>query len=62
VNRTGDVTGLVPPGDIHRVQGEGPHPTISLHIYGTDLSRLASSSVRRTYDLPVVPSKAVAGS
>jgi 3-mercaptopropionate dioxygenase len=45
VNRAGDVTGLVPPGDIHRVQGEGPYPTISLHIYGTDLSRLASSSV-----------------
>jgi len=49
----GDVTSLVPPGDIHQVRNDGPHTTISLHIYGTDLSRLGSS-VRRTYDLPVV--------
>jgi predicted metal-dependent enzyme (double-stranded beta helix superfamily) len=49
----GTVTGLVPPGDIHRVRNAGPETTISLHIYGTDLTRL-DSSVRRVYDLPVV--------
>jgi predicted metal-dependent enzyme (double-stranded beta helix superfamily) len=49
----GTVSSLVPPGDIHRVRGAGPGTTISLSIYGTDLSRLGSS-VRRTYDLPVV--------
>ncbi len=49
----GTVSSLVPPGDIHRVRGGGPETTISLNVYGTDLSRLGSS-VRRTYDLPVV--------
>jgi hypothetical protein len=28
--------------------------TVSLHVYGADISRLGSS-VRRVYDLPVVP-------
>jgi predicted metal-dependent enzyme (double-stranded beta helix superfamily) len=54
VSGVGDVTSVVPPGDIHRVRNGGPDTTISLHIYGTDLSRLGDSSVRRTYDLPVV--------
>jgi len=53
VNGTGDVTGLAPPGDIHRVSNAGAETAISLHIYGTDISRLGNS-VRRTYDLPVV--------
>jgi len=53
VNATGDVTGLAPPSDIHRVRNDGPRTAISLHIYGTDIGRLGSS-VRRTYDLPVV--------
>jgi 3-mercaptopropionate dioxygenase len=53
ISRAGDVTGLVPPGDIHRVRNDGPQTAISLHIYGTDVSRLGTS-VRRTYDLPVV--------
>jgi predicted metal-dependent enzyme (double-stranded beta helix superfamily) len=53
VNATGDVTGLAPPGDIHRVRNDGAQTAISLHIYGTDVSRLGSS-VRRVYDLPVV--------
>jgi len=53
VNVTGDVAGLAPPGDIHRVRNAGPQTAISLHVYGTDISRLGSS-VRRTYDLPVV--------
>jgi predicted metal-dependent enzyme (double-stranded beta helix superfamily) len=47
------VAGLAPPGDIHRVRNAGAETAISLHIYGTDISRLGSS-VRRIYDLPVV--------
>ena len=53
VNATGDVTGLAPPGDIHRVRNDGTQTAISLHIYGTDISRMGSS-VRRVYDLPVI--------
>lgn len=53
VNATGEVTSLAPPGDIHRVRNDGPQTAISLHIYGTDISRLGSS-VRHIYDLPVV--------
>ncbi len=50
----GSVTGFAPPGDIHRVHNPGPGMTVSLHVYGADISRLGSS-VRRIYDLPVVP-------
>ena len=53
VNATGDVTGLAPPGDIHRVRNDSDQTAISLHIYGTDISRMGSS-VRRIYDLPVL--------
>ena len=53
VSLAGDVTGLVPPGDIHRVRNDGSQTAISLHIYGTDVSRLGTS-VRRSYELPVV--------
>ncbi len=53
VNATGDVAGLAPPGDIHRVRNAGRETAISLHVYGTDIGRLGSS-VRRIYDLPVV--------
>jgi predicted metal-dependent enzyme (double-stranded beta helix superfamily) len=59
VSQVGDVTGLVPPGDIHRVRNDGPQTAISLHIYGTDVSRLGTS-VRRTYDWPVVACSPVA--
>jgi 3-mercaptopropionate dioxygenase len=55
VNRTGEVSGFAPPGDIHRVRNAGDSTAISLHIYGTDVSRIGSS-VRRCYDLPVQPS------
>ena len=51
-NRTGDVTGFAPPGDIHRVRNVGDQTAISIHIYGTDVLRIGSS-VRRYYDLPV---------
>lgn len=51
-NRTGEVSGFAPPGDIHRVHNTGDETAISLHIYGADLSA-APTSVRRAYDLPV---------
>jgi 3-mercaptopropionate dioxygenase len=47
------VAGLAPPGDIHRVRNDGTQTAVSPHICGTDISRLGTS-VRRTYDLPVV--------
>ena len=52
VNRTGDVSGFAPPGDIHRVRNAGDRTAISIHVYGTDVSRVGSS-VRRYYELPV---------
>jgi 3-mercaptopropionate dioxygenase len=51
-NRTGEVGGFAPPGDIHRVRNAGADTAISIHIYGTDVSRIGSS-VRRRYDLPL---------
>jgi predicted metal-dependent enzyme (double-stranded beta helix superfamily) len=48
-NSTGDVSGFAPPGDIHRVRNVGDTTAISIHIYGTDVSRVGSS-VRRYYD------------
>jgi predicted metal-dependent enzyme (double-stranded beta helix superfamily) len=53
-NATGTVNGFAPPGDIHRVATSGDRTAISIHVYGTDLSRLGSSSLRY-YDLPVRP-------
>jgi predicted metal-dependent enzyme (double-stranded beta helix superfamily) len=52
-NAMGDVSGFAPPGDIHRVRNIGDGVAISLHVYGADITRLGSS-VRRTYDLPVL--------
>jgi predicted metal-dependent enzyme (double-stranded beta helix superfamily) len=51
-NLTGEVSGFAPPGDIHRVRNAGDETAISIHVYGTDVSRIGSS-VRRYYDLPV---------
>jgi 3-mercaptopropionate dioxygenase len=48
----GEVSGFAPPGDIHRVRNIGDDTAISIHIYGTDVSRIGSS-VRRVYDLPI---------
>ncbi|HET9737418.1 MAG TPA: cysteine dioxygenase family protein [Solirubrobacteraceae bacterium] len=48
----GEVSGFAPPGDIHRVRNIGDDTAISIHIYGTDVSRIGSS-VRRSYDLAV---------
>jgi predicted metal-dependent enzyme (double-stranded beta helix superfamily) len=48
-NLTGDVSGFAPPGDIHRVHNTTEETAISIHIYGTDVTRIGSS-VRRYYD------------
>ena len=48
-NRVGDVSGFAPPGDIHRVHNTGDTTAISIHVYGTDVTRIGSS-VRRYYD------------
>jgi 3-mercaptopropionate dioxygenase len=52
-NKAGDISGFAPPGDIHRVRNYGQDVAISIHVYGADITRLGSS-IRRTYDLPVV--------
>jgi predicted metal-dependent enzyme (double-stranded beta helix superfamily) len=54
VSEAGAVSGFAPPGDIHRVRNAGDHVAISIHIYGTDVSRIGSGA-RRDYDLPVLP-------
>lgn len=48
----GNVVRLSPPGDIHRVRNSGNDKTISIHVYGADISVLGTS-IRRCYDLPV---------
>jgi 3-mercaptopropionate dioxygenase len=48
-NHVGDVSGFAPPGDIHRVHNTGDTTAISIHVYGTDVSRIGSSA-RRYYD------------
>jgi 3-mercaptopropionate dioxygenase len=60
LNRTGDVSGFAPPGDIHRVRNVGDRTAISIHVYGTDVSRIGSS-VRRYYELPVRPAAVSVG-
>jgi predicted metal-dependent enzyme (double-stranded beta helix superfamily) len=58
-NATGEVSGFAPPGDIHRVRNAGDETAISIHVYGTDVSRIGSS-VRRYYDLLVRPANRAA--
>lgn len=48
-NHVGHVSGFAPPGDIHRVQNTADTTAISIHIYGTDVTRVGSSA-RRYYD------------
>ena len=51
-NPAGAVSGFAPPGDIHRVRNSGQTVAVSMHVYGTDITRVGSS-IRRLYDLPV---------
>jgi predicted metal-dependent enzyme (double-stranded beta helix superfamily) len=48
-NHVGDVSGFAPPGDIHRVHNTSETTAISIHVYGTDVTRVGSSA-RRYYD------------
>jgi len=48
-NHVGDVSGFAPPGDIHRVHNTGHTTAISIHVYGTDVTRIGSTA-RRYYD------------
>ena len=48
-NHVGDVSGFAPPGDIHRVHNTAEETAISIHVYGTDVTRVGSSA-RRYYD------------
>jgi 3-mercaptopropionate dioxygenase len=48
-NHVGDVSGFAPPGDIHRVHNTTEETAISIHVYGTDVTRTGSSA-RRYYD------------
>jgi 3-mercaptopropionate dioxygenase len=48
-NHVGDVSGFAPPGDIHRVHNIGDTTAISIHVYGTDVTRIGTSA-RRYYD------------
>jgi predicted metal-dependent enzyme (double-stranded beta helix superfamily) len=48
-NHVGDVSGFAPPGDIHRVRNTAEETAISIHVYGTDVTRIGSSA-RRYYD------------
>ena len=48
-NPPGEVGGFAPPGDIHRIRNVSDEIAISLHIYGTDISRVGSSA-RRFYN------------
>ena len=52
VSLGGEVCGLAPPGDIHRVRNCSDYVAVCVHIHGTDISRLGTS-VRRTYDRPI---------
>jgi predicted metal-dependent enzyme (double-stranded beta helix superfamily) len=49
----GEVTVVVPPGDIHQRRNTGSSVAISLRVYGTDI-RARGSSIRRTYPAPGV--------
>jgi predicted metal-dependent enzyme (double-stranded beta helix superfamily) len=48
-NPPGEVSGFAPPGDIHRIRNVSDETAISLHVYGTDISRVGSSA-RRFYN------------
>jgi predicted metal-dependent enzyme (double-stranded beta helix superfamily) len=48
-NHPGEVSGFAPPGDIHRIRNLGRENAISLHIYGTDITRVGTSA-RRNYN------------
>jgi predicted metal-dependent enzyme (double-stranded beta helix superfamily) len=52
IGARGEVTVLMPPGDIHAVVNDSTVVAVSLHVYGADL-RERGTSVRRCYRMPV---------
>jgi 3-mercaptopropionate dioxygenase len=52
-NPVGTVSGFAPPGDIHQVRNRGTGIAVSMHVYGTDITRVGTS-IRREYTLPTV--------
>lgn len=46
----GEVEFLHPPGDIHQVSNDDMTPTVSIHVYGTDITK-AGTSIQRCYDV-----------
>ena len=57
VHPAGAVTWVTPPGDVHRVRNAATATAVSLHVYGVDVS-LRGTSIRRTYDQPVLTTAA----
>lgn len=53
VHPAGAVTWVTPPGDVHRVRNATTGTAVSLHVYGVDV-RQRGTSIRRTYDQPVL--------
>jgi 3-mercaptopropionate dioxygenase len=49
-NPVGTVSGFAPPGDIHQVRNRGTGIAVSMHVYGTDITRVGNS-IRREYTL-----------
>jgi hypothetical protein len=45
-NQVGDVSGFAPPGDIHRVHNTADTTAISIHVYGTDVTRVGQRPPR----------------
>jgi hypothetical protein len=46
-SRVGDVGGFAPPGDIHGVHNTRAEIAISIHVYGTDVTRIDRSARRQ---------------
>lgn len=47
------------PEALHRVRNAGDGTAISIHVYGTDVSRIGTSA-QRYYDLGGVPARSAA--
>ena len=50
-NPVGTVSGFAPPGDIHQVRNCGTGIAVSMHVHGTDITRVGTS-IRREYPNP----------
>jgi predicted metal-dependent enzyme (double-stranded beta helix superfamily) len=57
----GEVVPIVPPSDIHQVANPLAEPTVSLHLYGSNVLAAGGSSVRCVYPPELVLPAAPAG-